>query len=468
MFAPTTTLAPVTGAFAPAPNLFAPAPTTTAAPSSTSFTNPATNLFAPVTTTAPQPTTNAMFSPFTPAPVPNIFNPLAPAAPAAAAPAQPTISFSTKYNELPDHIQQWLAGIRRSMMAQRTVSDDLVNRGTTRMSSVRPEAEAYIEKLNSLLRAIQGDQQVVGNFMRTINSDLKEAETAMRTIGRLRTGTLLPSNSTQPAYFWRLIQDFERRVSQYRLVVQDLERHVSKGIEDKQAAPNADKLQSLMKTQHDLFIEVTAQVGSLHETLEEARIKYLRFRKRYYNDTTDPFTPAPHTPHKRMTGIEADGKQIAGPSSLTSTPLALYPPQTPAPAITTPAPTTPANSLYGFPTYTPTTPAPTLASPFPSMTPTPALSSPFPSLAPTVPATPNPFALPTTPAAVPNPFGAPQPAKPATPLNTATNNLFATPAPSTPSTTLFGTPAAPTLAVPPSPHLGSVSFPTLPSGLGKI
>jgi hypothetical protein len=51
-------------------------------------------------------------------------------------------------------------------------------------------------------------------------------------------------------------------------------------------------LQDIMRNQYELFLNLAAQVATLHEKLEELKEAYLNFRRKYFSDISNPFQEA--------------------------------------------------------------------------------------------------------------------------------------------------------------------------------
>lgn len=54
-----------------------------------------------------------------------------------------------------------------------------------------------------------------------------------------------------------------------------------------------------MRNQHQFFVTLAAQIATLHDSVEEIRMSYLTFRKKYFNDSFDPFDDADRRQKKK-------------------------------------------------------------------------------------------------------------------------------------------------------------------------
>jgi len=197
----------------------------------------------------------------------------------------PQITQETRYSELPANVQQWLTNIRKMMLAHRSSYEELSQRSTSHISAIKPGIDKCVSTLESLRRVIEGDQDIVLALMSQIGSDLREAENALRSVEKIKHYNIaLPLNSLSP-FFQKLVQSYDQRIIQYKKILQELQGSLLRSEEQYSNVT----LQTLMKTQHNLFFDVTARVAALHEQVELCKENYLKYRRIYYDDEGDPF-----------------------------------------------------------------------------------------------------------------------------------------------------------------------------------
>ncbi|KAF9121027.1 Nucleoporin p58/p45 [Mortierella sp. 14UC] len=386
-------------------------------------------------------------------------NPLA-ASSASTAPAvaltPDTIAGSTKYTELPADAKTTLDQFHTFLQGQIHLSATLTARPSESLDKISKDTTELSKRLETLNDALDRDTKMIRDLQDKVVQEFKQADSAGRIIeayaNTSHANFLYAGNNSAGQYFVERCLDFEEQLRQYRSTIEEIERHLASfGSRNPQVSY---ALPEVMRNQHEGFLAVAGKVAALHDEIKDREKAYLMFRRRYFDDDTDPFqannkhrkTDAVHHGHSlRSSGRSQEGqksfreiaKETLRPGSGTPAPGAA--PGAGSSLFST-APAPGSTSLFGKPAGFGASTAATSAAPTFSLT-TPAAPSTglFGAPAAAAPTT-SLFGAPATSAPATGLFGAPAAASPAT-------GLFGAPAASAPATGLFGAPA-PTTATP--------------------
>ncbi|KAG0335017.1 Nucleoporin p58/p45 [Podila humilis] len=363
---------------------------------------------------------------------------------ASSVPLTPdTIALSTKYTELPADAKSALDQFHTFLQTQVHLSSTLTSRPSDSLDKISKDTTELSKRLTTLKDALDRDSKAVQALQDRVGQELKQADSAGRIIeayGNTSLANFLyAGNNSAGQYFEEQCQSYESQLRQFRTTIEDIERHLASF--NTRNPHVAHALTEVLRNQHNGFLAVAGQVALLHDEIKSKEKAYLMFRRKYFDDDTDPFQAAikhhrsnnmhshsmanTHS-HAHARGPLSEGqqsfrefaKQSLRPASATSAA---------APAGATGGNSAGSSSLFGPGAASSTSLGkPLVFGGFGSSTaPSTSTSTPAFSL------TPSSAPAPATSTAGSSLFGAPP-----------TSSLFGAPATSTPASSLFGAPAA--------------------------
>ncbi|KAF8935305.1 Nucleoporin p58/p45 [Haplosporangium gracile] len=410
-------------------------------------------------------------------------------APAAVALTPDTIAGSTKYTELPADAKTTLDQFHTFLQGQIHLSATLTARPSEFLDKISKDTTELSKRLETLNDALERDTKMIGALQDQVVQEFKQADSAGRIIeayaNTSHANFLYAGNNSAGQYFTERCLNFEEQLRQYRSTIEEIERHLASYGSRNPQVPYA--LTEVLRNQHEGLLAIAGRVAALHDEIKDREKAYLMFRRKYFDDETDPFqasnkhrkTDTVHHSHSlRTSGRSPEGqksfREIAketlrpGSGAAAAAPAAGAAPAVGSSLFNT-APTLGSTSLFGKPagfgastTTTSAAPsfsltAPTSTAPTTGLFGAPAAAAPTASLfgAPAASTAPTTSLFGATPAAstaapATGLFGAPAASAPATGLfgapaaSAPTTGLFGAPAAAAPATGLFGAPAAAT------------------------
>ncbi|KAG0276281.1 Nucleoporin p58/p45 [Linnemannia gamsii] len=390
-------------------------------------------------------------------------------APAAVALTPDTIAGSTKYTELPADAKTTLDQFHTFLQGQIHLSTTLTARPSESLDKISKDTAELSKRLETLNDALERDTKMIGALQDQVVQEFKQADSAGRIIEAYANPShanfLYAGNNSAGQYFVERCLDFEEQLRQYRSTIEEIERHLASYASRNPQVPYAPS--EVLRNQHEGLMAIAGRVAVLHDEIKDREKAYLMFRRKYFDDDTDPFqasnklrkTDTAHLGHSlRSSGRTPEGqksfREIAKETLRPGSGAAAAPAATATPAaggsLFNTAPALGSTSLFGKPagfgaSTTSAAPsfsltAPTSTAPTTSLFGAPAAAAPTTSLF----GAPAASAAPTT-----SLFGA----APAASAGAPATGLFGAPAASAPATGLFGAPA-PATATP----FGGLSF----------
>ncbi|KAG9068927.1 Nucleoporin p58/p45 [Linnemannia hyalina] len=385
-------------------------------------------------------------------------------APAAVALTPDTIAGSTKYTELPADAKSTLDQFHTFLQGQIHLSATLTARPSESLDKISKDTAELSKRLETLNDALERDTKMIGALQDQVVQEFKQADSAGRVIeayaNTSHANFLYAGNNSAGQYFTERCLDFEEQLRQYRSTIEEIERHLASYGARNPQVPYA--LTEVLRNQHEGLLAIAGRVAALHDEIKDREKAYLMFRRKYFDDDTDPFqasnkhrkTDTAHHGHSlRSSGRTPEGqksfREIAketlrpGWGGSAAAPAAGAA-QTAGGSLFSTAPALGSTSLFGKPAgfgYSTTT---TSAAPSFSLT-APTSAAPTTGLfgAPAAAAPTSLFGAPAASAAPTTSFFGAAPAASAAPAT----GLFGSLAGSAPATGLFGAPA-PTTATP--------------------
>ncbi|KAF9153564.1 Nucleoporin p58/p45 [Linnemannia schmuckeri] len=376
-------------------------------------------------------------------------------APAAVALTPDTIAGSTKYTELPADAKTTLDQFHTFLQGQIHLSATLTARPSESLDKISKDTAELSKRLETLNDALERDTKMIGALQDQVVQEFKQADSAGRIIeayaNTSHANFLYAGNNSAGQCL-----DFEEQLRQYRSTIEEIERHLASYGSRSPQAPYA--LTEVLRNQHEGLLAIAGRVAALHDEIKDREKAYLMFRRKYFDDDTDPFqasnkhrkTDTIHHGHSlRSSGRLPEGqksfREIAketlrpGSGAAATAPAAGAAPAAGSSLFNT-APTLGSTSLFGKPAGFGASTTTSSAAPSFSLT-APTSTAPTTGFfgAPAAAPTTSLFGAPATAAApTTSLFGAAPAASTAAPAT----GLFGAPAASAPATGLFGAPAA--------------------------
>ncbi|KAG0207978.1 Nucleoporin p58/p45 [Mortierella sp. NVP41] len=376
-----------------------------------------------------------------------------------------TIAGSTKYIELPADAKTTLDQFHTFLQGQIHLSATLTARSSESLDKISKDTTELSKRLATLNDALDRDTKVIQALQDKVGQELKQADSAGRIIeayaNTSHANFLYAGNNSAGQYFMERCLDFEEQLRQYRSTIEEIERHLASfGSRNSQVSY---ALPEVMRNQHEGFLAVAGRVAALHDEIRDREKAYLMFRRKYFDDDSDPFqannklrkTDTAHHGHSlRSSGRSPEGqksfREIAKETLRPGSGSGAASTTTAAPtgsSLFSTAPALGSSSLFNKPAaFGASTTATTSAAPAFSLT-APTSTAPSTGL----------FGAPAASAPTIGLFGAPATSAPSTGLFGApaasaaapSTGLFGAPAASAPATGLFGAPAvsAPTMGL---------------------
>eukprot|EP00467_Chlorarachnion_reptans_P012939 CAMPEP_0114538382 /NCGR_PEP_ID=MMETSP0109-20121206/30110_1 /TAXON_ID=29199 /ORGANISM="Chlorarachnion reptans, Strain CCCM449" /LENGTH=414 /DNA_ID=CAMNT_0001722391 /DNA_START=103 /DNA_END=1347 /DNA_ORIENTATION=- len=113
-------------------------------------------------------------------------------------------------------------------------------------------------------------------------------------------------------YFKHKLQQFREKMITLSGQIQELERFMQSSLQSQShGMTSAKALKDTLKRHHDGFVNLTARVAQLLNTMKEVRQRYLDYRRKHFGDTRDPFQEkkAPRRKHQVILPSSTSGSQ---------------------------------------------------------------------------------------------------------------------------------------------------------------
>eukprot|EP00727_Mastigamoeba_balamuthi_P003274 m51a1_g12944 putative nucleoporin p58 p45 (191) ;mRNA; f:37-954 len=143
--------------------------------------------------------------------------------------------------------------------------------------NVQKELGALSTKLAGARLTLEEDAQKVREMKAAAARDYQLAEGGLYTARSLSGSGPAPYNFSSARFFAETVNSFDRRLQQYQQNVEGVERAI-KSADVEQYTP--DGLQRAVRSLHDLFISVAAQVAVVHDEIEAVSDHLAEERKR--------------------------------------------------------------------------------------------------------------------------------------------------------------------------------------------
>ncbi|KAF8969773.1 Nucleoporin p58/p45 [Entomortierella lignicola] len=202
-----------------------------------------------------------------------------------------TIAGSTKYTELPADAKTTLDQFHSFLQGQIHLSATLTARPSESLDKIAKDTEELSKRLTTLNDALERDTKVIQALQDKVGQELKQADSAGRIIeayaNTSHANFLYAGNNSAGQYFMDQCQSFEEQLRQFRGTIEEIERHLASFGAKYPHVSHA--LPEVLRNQHEGFLAVAARVAALHDEIKDREKAYLMFRRKFFDDDSDPF-----------------------------------------------------------------------------------------------------------------------------------------------------------------------------------
>ncbi|KAG0248701.1 Nucleoporin p58/p45 [Mortierella polycephala] len=202
-----------------------------------------------------------------------------------------TIAGSTKYTELPADFKNVLDQLHTVLQGQIHLSATLTARPSESLDKISKDTSELSKRLATLNDALDRDTKVIQALQNKVAQELKQADSAGRIIEAYASTShanfLYAGNNSAGQYFMDQCQSFEDQLRQFRSTIEEIERHLASFSSRHPQVSHA--LPEVMRNQHEGFLAVAGRVAALHDDIKDKEKAYLMFRRKYFDDDSDPF-----------------------------------------------------------------------------------------------------------------------------------------------------------------------------------
>jgi len=229
-------------------------------------------------------------------------------------------------------MQQELTNIQTVILTEKLTSDEIAQHSFESIPKIKGEIKAADERLGMLLRTLQADMETVAEIRGNVIKQLRNAELARRYVERLSANLPLMTQQNlplPPPFFRELATSFEKRMEQYRHVINELSQ-LKLDVQQKKAY-TPQMLQEIIRNQYEALMVAAARVADLHGATQRAKEQYVMFLNQSTGgtETVDDIFEREEKKRERQ---KARLMPVAAPPTPTVAPAAaLSPAQTPIP-----------------------------------------------------------------------------------------------------------------------------------------
>ncbi|KAF9557728.1 Nucleoporin p58/p45 [Mortierella alpina] len=237
-----------------------------------------------------------------------------------------TITGSTKYTELPADAKSTLDQFHAFLQGQIHLSATLTARPSESLDKISKDTSELSKRLVTLNDALDRDTKVIQALQDKVALELKQADSAGRIIeayaNTSQANFLYAGNNSAGQYFMEKCQSFEDQLRQFRSTIE-----------------------------HEGFLAVAGRVAALHDEIKDKEKAYLMFRRKFFDDESDPFQAS--SKHRKtdntahMHSLGSSGRSVNGQKSFREIAKETLRSGTAAPSAAAPTATAGSTSLFG-------------------------------------------------------------------------------------------------------------------------
>jgi hypothetical protein len=201
---------------------------------------------------------------------------------------------STSYNaqstfeQLPPDVQSMLIMVQTTLSTSSKVNDFINERmPLPKKQSIADDVDLLEMKLSTIKTTVNQYSHLADEVKEKVQGALRNAEIVFSISRELNASktTRFSSQESPCQIMWDLLKDCDHNISHIRVMIDYLEQSVGATTQPF----NEQSLKNILTDEQQLLLAATSQYQAIHEIVDNLKIKYLQFRKHYYNDTHDPF-----------------------------------------------------------------------------------------------------------------------------------------------------------------------------------
>jgi len=194
----------------------------------------------------------------------------------------------TTFEQLPPDVQNMLIMVQTTLSNSSKVNDFINERmPLPKKQSIADDVDLLEMKLSTIKTTVNQYSHLADEVKEKVQGALRNAEIVF-SISRELTESKTTRFSSQESpcqIMWDLLKDCDHNISHIRVMIDYLEQSVGATTQPF----NEQSLKNILTDEQQLLLAATSQYQAIHEIVDNLKIKYLQFRKHYYNDTHDPF-----------------------------------------------------------------------------------------------------------------------------------------------------------------------------------
>ncbi|PKC63749.1 hypothetical protein RhiirA1_463341 [Rhizophagus irregularis] len=210
------------------------------------------------------------------------------------------ITKATKFSDLSESDQKLIVDIEQYIQNQNIIMSNIESTHLPDLNDyvkeVANESRTLFQKLASLMNELRTTHSQIDERLKDLEDQIKMVDNGKRfydAASQGQSGNVLQiGDNIFAKYYHDLVISFEERLRQYSSTIDEIERHFSSLAQNRSNDTENKELASLnesMRSQHQSFMVITGKVATLHEEMDKLREKYLRFRRTYSHDNSNPF-----------------------------------------------------------------------------------------------------------------------------------------------------------------------------------
>jgi hypothetical protein len=200
---------------------------------------------------------------------------------------------STSYNaqstfeQLPQEVQNMLVQVQTALSNASKTNDFINAMPLPKKQSITDDVDLLEMKLATIKTSVNQYSHLADEVKEKVQGALRNAEIVFAIFRELSASksTRFSSQESPCQIMWDLLKDCDHNISHIRVMIDYLEQSVGATTQPF----NEQSLKNILTDEQQLLLAATSQYQAIHEIVDNLKVKYLQFRKHYYNDTHDPF-----------------------------------------------------------------------------------------------------------------------------------------------------------------------------------
>jgi outer membrane murein-binding lipoprotein Lpp len=194
----------------------------------------------------------------------------------------------TTFEQLPQDVQNMLAQVQTAL-SNASKTNDFINAMPLpkKQSKLTDDVDLLEMKLVTIKTTVNQYSHLADEVKEKVQGALRNAEIVFAIYRELSVSksTRFSSQESPCQIMWDLLKDCDQNISHIRVMIDYLEQSVGASIQPF----NEQSLKNILTDEQQLLLAATSQYQAIHEIVDNLKIKYMQFRKHYYNDSHDPF-----------------------------------------------------------------------------------------------------------------------------------------------------------------------------------